>query len=1303
MSRRFRIALYCFATLFALVAVCLAFLSTPWAQHYFERRMVTAIEAATGTRVEVREFKFRPLILGFLVRGLVVHGEEPAGAPPLFAAKSVTVRLRPRAIIEWKPVLASVDCDEAEVHITTNPDGFTNLPAIPSQGEAGGSVSRLTLSKTSIFWNEERLDIDLSASDLAIVVRRTRAEKYMGSVSAAQVRVRRAKLELPPISLNAQAEFSRAGLETQALSWHCAGLSGRGRVSISNWNPLALRSEYELGGEVEELAKVLEIGAVREGSIDSQGTLSLRDNQFEAHGKVSVRQLDLQTAGGRLNNISAAADYSATREAISLTEISASALDGSFRGSGEVSLNVPQPEFRFDANAQRVSLRQVLDAAGLPDFRDHIASRASGRLTAAWAGAFRNFRGRYNLGLQPDGSERASALPVAGTIEGAAVLDGALTLKLDRADLRTRSSAVWASGTLGGRDTDCALEVSVADFEELRPIIEPWVGADRPIPLVLKSAATFRGRVLGSRQNLEWRGELASGPFEFRGTKWGSLRGGIGLSPEKLQVVSGRLVSGKSQLRLDAALPLQAWRLDPSRPLRLGAFAEKTPVEGLPSALGVNLPLTGNLSGRLILEGSGKDTKGSGQIRIDDGTLYGEAFNSVSSAIRVEHSLWRFTEIALTKEGGSAEGEGVIDFPARQFRLSLSGSDFRLREVKRIQSALPEVQPSDLLGLVQFKVRAGGWPGDVQIEGTAGARNIVVKGLPFGDLTARITRKGQRTELTGRSEGPGGTIQFSGAKQANDAAPFDLRAQYTDLRLDPWVQLFAARESAPKVTAKGTLHARVPMGGGGTAEVSAQADQLAIEFPELAWSAANPVKAHYSAGRLTVERFRLQGPATNLEVEGSARLDQREGLSFIAEGTAEATLLSLVDPALQASGDSTLKVRITGSFARPALYGTVNIQNVNAGYGNLPFRITGLTGDIVLEGDRATVRSLRGGSGGGRVALNGFVTFGAGPRFNLQAELNQVRVRYPSVFTSLLDGTLRLAGSSERGEISGDLIVRQIFPPQNFNWLVHIAQVGSSMGFSRSAVQSPIAPKIRLNIRVRSSPAVRFDARDLRLVGDIDVRLQGTLAEPVEVGHIQILSGEAVFRGNRYVIKRGDISMTNPFRTQPILTLEAQTRVQRYEMTVNLSGPFDRLKISYRSDPPLPTTDIVTLLAVGYARQQDQMATRTTNSAATVGASALLSQALSSQVSGRIQRLFGVSRIKIDPNAGGVGTTGGALITVEQQVAPELTLTYVTNTGVSQHRIIRLEWAVTDRMSIIGERDQGGIFGMELQFRQRFK
>jgi translocation and assembly module TamB len=314
-----------------------------------------------------------------------------------------------------------------------------------------------------------------------------------------------------------------------------------------------------------------------------------------------------------------------------------------------------------------------------------------------------------------------------------------------------------------------------------------------------------------------------------------------------------------------------------------------------------------------------------------------------------------------------------------------------------------------------------------------------------------------------------------------------------------------------------------------------------------------------------------------------------------------------------------------------------------------------------------------------------------------------VRVGYPTNFTSVLGGNLRLGGTPDRGQLQGELTLRQLVPNENVNWLVRMVETGGSFVEQPIGVPSPTASKIRLDIRITSVPPVRLETRDLRLVGDVDVRLQGTVANPVQVGTIHLLSGEGVFRGNRYRLIRGDLSLTNPLRTQATLDLEAQTRVQRYDLTVDISGPFDRLKSAYRSDPPLPTADILSLLALGYSKQQVEMSTVAGHPYPSVGASALVSEALSSQVSGRIERLFGVSRIKVDPNVGEPGYGSGARVTVEQQVTRDFTLTYVTNTAASQYRIIQFEWAVSDKVSLIGVRDQNGIFGLEFKFRQRFK
>jgi len=486
-------------------------------------------------------------------------------------------------------------------------------------------------------------------------------------------------------------------------------------------------------------------------------------------------------------------------------------------------------------------------------------------------------------------------------------------------------------------------------------------------------------------------------------------------------------------------------------------------------------------------------------------------------------------------------------------------------------------------------------------------------------------------------------------------------------------------------------------------EVQSRVQALEVKVSNLVWTNYQPVNLRYLAGALSADRFEMRGPGTDLEVEGSIRFGQRTTLGLTARGESDAALLTVLEPALQATGHSQVDLKVNGTPTHPLFSGSLMVRDLNLSYGELPFHLAGLNGEIRLEGDRATARSLKGLSGGGSVTVQGTMTLAGSPRFDISASVEQAHVQYPSDFTSQLSGVLQLTGTTDNSRLNGELTVRQLFASSSFSVLNLVSQVGSPLITPPIGVSSPVASSVRLNVLVSSAPTIRLETADLRLVADVDLRVQGTLANPVVVGSIHALNGETVIRGNRYKVTRGDISLANPFRTQPILDLEATTRIQRYDLTLDISGPLDQIKVAYRSDPPLPTADILSLVALGYSREQREMSLSQSERVSTVGASALLSEALSSQRTGRIQRLFGVSRIKIDPNVGGPLNVAGARVTVEQQVTHDLTVTYITDTSSSLRRVIQFEWAVNENVSLIGVRDQNGIFGVEVRFRRRFK
>jgi translocation and assembly module TamB len=228
------------------------------------------------------------------------------------------------------------------------------------------------------------------------------------------------------------------------------------------------------------------------------------------------------------------------------------------------------------------------------------------------------------------------------------------------------------------------------------------------------------------------------------------------------------------------------------------------------------------------------------------------------------------------------------------------------------------------------------------------------------------------------------------------------------------------------------------------------------------------------------------------------------------------------------------------------------------------------------------------------------------------------------------------------------------------------------------------------------------------LEAEANLRVRGTWEHPILLGHIHVLSGELLFRGNRYQVARGDINFANPFRLDPVLNVEASTTIQQYEITLNFNGPASKLTLAYRSDPPLPGNDIVTLLAMGQTSSEGTVRSGgTTQSGTSSGASAILSEAVSSQVGGRLEKLFGITNFRVDPGLTGVGASGAeqnaaARVTVQQQVTRNMTVTYVSNVGSTQQQVIQVEYNVNRNVSIVALRDYNGTFGIDIKIKKRF-
>jgi translocation and assembly module TamB len=209
-------------------------------------------------------------------------------------------------------------------------------------------------------------------------------------------------------------------------------------------------------------------------------------------------------------------------------------------------------------------------------------------------------------------------------------------------------------------------------------------------------------------------------------------------------------------------------------------------------------------------------------------------------------------------------------------------------------------------------------------------------------------------------------------------------------------------------------------------------------------------------------------------------------------------------------------------------------------------------------------------------------------------------------------------------------------------------------------------------------------------------------------GRVNIQEGKLNFFGNDYLVDNGTISFYNAVRIEPVLDVSLETQARGVSVTVRVTGAIDNLKLSYTSDPPLQFQEIVALLASGTTPTSDptllaKQPAQPQQNLQQLGESAILGQAVTNPVSNQLQRVFGVTQLKIDPTF----TTGSSIPTaqlaVQQRVSDNLTFTYTSRLNDPNSTIIRMEWAFNPQWSAVLMRDQNGIVTVNFFYKKSFR
>jgi translocation and assembly module TamB len=1344
-----------------LIAILAAawYVTTDSFQAYVRRRLVAEVERITGGRAEIGSFHVVPFHLQVEVRGITVHGSEGPEDVPLAHVDHLVAQVKVISFLRTEFGFSSVRLEHPLVHIVMAADGSSNIPAPKTRFQSGQgnpveplfalSIDHLSVQHGELLWAGKRIPLDFTVLDTGAQMDYSYLRgRYEGRLALGKVDT---VLEnFRPFTWMTTVRFSlgTSFADVHSLKWN----SGRSHVEvsgrISDFHNPRLDLSYEGHADLEELGAITRRHDLREGVAEFSGSGHWSAEEFTASGALALRDLTWQDDRLAVKKANASGDYAVTDQQLKVSKFQGKLFGGTVSGEAQVDnwlhsippslvgkaqkgkeslpiITAARPAARRgtkeklpgvqtgvvhlrlrDISAGEAAEAMDVDGHALEHFRP--GGMAAGNVDASWKGSPQDCEITFALEVSPPAAPVAGELPVTaqmmGTYRGAAD-----TLEVKRFMLSTPASRIQAEGTLAA-SSSLRMSVSTANLEEWRPLVKA-LGGPTDLPFRMDGGATFNGVAGGTFSNPTVAGTLFARDFEFtipatsrtphHEVHWDSLAASIQFSWHNLNVRGGSLRRGDTTADFEVTALLQKGQFTEYSPYTARVNLHNVDVASTATLAGFDYPVTGTADVSLRISGTRLNPQVVGHIRASDASAYGEAIEKFNADLHIAEGETALNNVQLTHLGGIVSGTAAYTPASRGFRLDLLGKNFDLARVPQIHWDRLPVE-----GRADFSLQGSGTLDAPVLDVAVQLRDLAFDREAAGNFHLEAVTQGRELLIIGRSDFVRGVLAVDGAIGMRGNYPANLTAHIDHLDLDALWRASLGGQLTGHSSVQGSLTMQGPLRYPRQWTLSGELSDVGLEWEYAKLHNQGPLRFSYARQTAHLEPAHLVGEGTDITGHGSIRFAGSRDVNLAADGQIDLKLLSSRNSDFTASGLMSIHMTVDGSLAQPLAQGSIQIKNGAVSYAGLPSGLSEMNGSMVFTRDRIHIEQLTAKTGGGTLDLKGdATTYNQQVNFNLTAVGKEVRLRYPPGVSSTANAELHWVGNRSASTVSGDILVTKLAVTPGFDF-------GSYLEHSRQSVtlapaNSPLY-NVKLDVAVRTAPELQMKTAVARLSGDADLRLRGSVARPSVLGRADILEGDATFNGIKFRLERGDITFANPVAIEPQLNLQATTHVRNYDLDVTVTGTPDRLNVNYRSEPPLPKSDIIALLALGRTTQEsEQLQQQSGQTPFTDEASALIiNQAINQSVSNRLQKLFGVSRIKIDPQGLTTETNPtarGPQVTIEQQFANNLSLTYSTNVSQSSQQIIQGEYYFTRNISATGTRDQNGVVSFDVRVRRRKK
>ena len=704
-------------------------------------------------------------------------------------------------------------------------------------------------------------------------------------------------------------------------------------------------------------------------------------------------------------------------------------------------------------------------------------------------------------------------------------------------------------------------------------------------------------------------------------------------------------------------------------------------------------------------------------MQIDEGVAYDEPFETATASLRFEGQGVRLDGIETRKAGGQMTGAAYVGWEGT-YSFNFSGRRVPVESVYAM--TFPQ---APLTGQLDFTAAGSGLFESPQYNVRMSVSDLFVKDEGIGDVTARLTIRDNTLGVEMDAASPRLIVTGTGRISMTDEYDAELTFRFTDTSLDPYVRTFQP-ELSPFTTAvaSGTVRVTGELTNPQHLRVDARADVLTLRLFDYVVRNDGPLRVTYEQEVVRLDQFRLVGDGTRLDVGGTVDLGAQQ-IAIRSTGDANLGILQGFLRDLRSSGQADLVADISGPLANPVFSGRASIAGGRIRHFSLPHALEAVNGRVTFDARRPAAGRGDGPAGRRARALRRSHQPGrlsALAEFNLTATGEDMRLRYPEGFRSVIDADLSLRGAFEAPVLGrhGDGEELGVVAARRGLWQLSSSLPDARRRWARARRRRSFP--LRFDVRLIAPSTLRIDNNLARIVSSADLALRGTYDKPLVFGRAEIERGEVTFEGKRYVVTRGTIDFSNPNQIEPFFDVEAETRVrvpgQNYTVTLNAVGTFTRFQWGAQLRPAAADGG-----RAGDAAQRHRAdrsgaggaaATRRGRAAVAAGSrGATAGQPdLVRALAGVVEQTFGIDTFQItpsltDPTAQSSRLIPGARLTIGKRISNRVYLTFsqsLSASSTTRDQVILLEYDQSDRLSWVLSQNEDRTYALDMRVRYVF-